>query len=42
MLRTIAQQLKEFRKTALVTPVWMLGEVICEMVIPAKIPNSMT
>ena len=34
MIRTIAKQLKEFRKTALITPVWMLGEVICEMVIP--------
>ena len=27
-------QLKEFKKTAIVSPLWMIGEVICEMIIP--------
>ena len=34
MLRTLAAQIKEYRKVSLATPVCMIGEVICEMIIP--------
>ena len=34
MIKTIASQVKEFRLIALLTPVCMIGEVICEMIIP--------
>lgn len=34
MLKTLAKQLKEFTFTAIISPIWMIGEVICEMIIP--------
>ncbi len=34
MLRTLLGQVKEYRNASLITPVFMIGEVICEMVIP--------
>lgn len=34
MLKTLAKQLKEFTFTAIISPLWMIGEVICEMIIP--------
>ncbi len=34
MLGSILSQLGEFRKTSIVSPFWMIGEVICEMTIP--------
>lgn len=34
MLKTLLGQVKEYRNASLVTPVFMIGEVICEMVIP--------
>ena len=34
MVRTIASQVKEFRTISILTPVCMIGEVICEMIIP--------
>ena len=34
MLKTLMGQVKEYRNASLVTPVFMIGEVICEMVIP--------
>ena len=27
-------QIKEFKWVSILTPVWMIGEVICEMIIP--------
>lgn len=34
MLRTILKEVKEFKGVSLITPVFMILEVICEMVIP--------
>lgn len=34
MIKTLLAQVKEFRLVAILTPVCMLGEVICEMIIP--------
>ncbi len=34
MLKTLYAQLKEFKRPAFLTPVWMIGEVVCEMIIP--------
>ncbi|MBR2730240.1 MAG: ABC transporter ATP-binding protein [Lachnospiraceae bacterium] len=34
MIRTLLAQVKEFKKVAILTPVCMLGEVVCEMIIP--------
>ena len=34
MVRTIAAQIKEFRLVSILTPICMIGEVICEMIIP--------
>ena len=34
MIRTILKQLKEFKKIAVISPMFMIGEVICEMIIP--------
>ena len=34
MIRTILSQVKEFRLVSILTPVCMIGEVICEMIIP--------
>lgn len=34
MLKTLLGQVKEYRNASLITPVFMIGEVICEMVIP--------
>lgn len=34
MIKTILAQVKEFKLVAVLTPVCMLGEVICEMIIP--------
>ena len=34
MLKTLTAQIKEFRLPSVLTPVWMVGEVICEMIIP--------
>ena len=34
MVRTILAQVREFRLVSLLTPVCMIGEVICEMIIP--------
>ena len=34
MIRTLLSQVKEFRLISILTPVCMIGEVICEMIIP--------
>lgn len=34
MIRTLLAQVKEFKLVSILTPVFMIGEVICEMVIP--------
>ncbi|MBF1017462.1 MAG: hypothetical protein HXK86_09075, partial [Lachnospiraceae bacterium] len=34
MLKTLMAQIKEFKWVSILTPVWMIGEVICEMIIP--------
>ncbi len=34
MIKTILSQVKEFRLISILTPVCMIGEVICEMIIP--------
>lgn len=34
MIRTLLAQVKVFKKVAILTPVCMLGEVVCEMIIP--------
>ena len=34
MLKTLLGQVKEFRLLSILTPVCMIGEVICEMIIP--------
>ncbi len=34
MIRTLAKEIKEFKLVSLLTPLMMIGEVICEMVIP--------
>ena len=34
MLKTIASQIKEFKRDSILTPVMMLAEVAVEMVIP--------
>ena len=34
MLKTILSQVKEFKRVSILTPVFVLGEVILEMVIP--------
>lgn len=34
MVKTILSQVKEFRRISILTPVCMIGEVICEMIIP--------
>ena len=34
MLKTLLAQLKEYKKPAILTPICMIGEVICEMVTP--------
>ena len=34
MLKTLAAQIKEYKLPSILTPVCMIGEVICEMIIP--------
>lgn len=34
MLKTLGAQIKEFKKASIVTPLFMIGEVIMEMIIP--------
>ncbi len=34
MVKTLAAQIKEFKKASIITPLSMIGEVICEMIIP--------
>ena len=34
MLKTLLAQVKEYKTASLLTPLFMIGEVICEMVIP--------
>ena len=34
MLKTLAKQIKEFKKDSILTPVFMILEVIMEMIIP--------
>lgn len=34
MIKTLASYVKEFKKVSLLTPVWMVGEVVMEMMIP--------
>lgn len=34
MIKSLLKQVKEFRLPSILTPVFMIGEVICEMVIP--------
>ncbi len=34
MMKTILAQVKEFKRDSFLTPVFMIGEVICEMIIP--------
>ncbi len=34
MLKTLAKQIGEFKLTAIISPLFMIGEVICEMIIP--------
>lgn len=34
MLKTLASQIKEFKRAAILTPMFMIGEVIVEMMIP--------
>ena len=34
MLRTLGAQIKEFKKDSVLTPVFMIGEVIMETIIP--------
>ncbi|WP_130838122.1 ABC transporter ATP-binding protein [Lachnoclostridium sp. Marseille-P6806] len=36
MIRTLTKQIGEFRLPSLLTPVWMVGEVSCEMIIPVQ------
>ena len=45
MVKTILKQLREFKLPSILTPLCMIGEVICEMIIPilmAKIVDSTT
>ena len=34
MLKTLGKQIGEFKVPSILTPVWMTGEVVCEMLIP--------
>ena len=34
MLKTLLAQVKEFKTPSILTPLCMIGEVICEMIIP--------
>ncbi|MGI6178009.1 MAG: ABC transporter ATP-binding protein [Eubacterium sp.] len=34
MLKTLTAQIKEYKLPSVLTPVWMIGEVVCEMIIP--------
>lgn len=34
MLKTLLKQVKEYKLASIFTPVWMIGEVLCEMIIP--------
>ena len=34
MLKTLGAQIKEFKKASIATPLFMIGEVIMEMIIP--------
>ena len=34
MIRKLLAQVKDYKKPAILTPVWMIGEVICEMITP--------
>lgn len=34
MLKTLLKQVKEYKLASILTPVWMIGEVLCEMIIP--------
>ncbi len=34
MIKTLMAQVKEYKLVSILTPVWMIGEVICEMIIP--------
>lgn len=34
MIKTILSEVKEFKRASIITPVFMIGEVICEMIIP--------
>ena len=34
MLKTLLAQVKEFKLVSILTPCCMIGEVICEMIIP--------
>ena len=39
MIRTLASHIKEFKLTAILTPLCMIGEVVCEMIIPLMIAS---
>ncbi len=34
MIKTLAAQIKQYRLVSALTPLWMVGEVVCEMIIP--------
>ena len=34
MLKTLLAQIKEYKLPSILTPICMIGEVICEMIIP--------
>lgn len=40
MLKTILSQVKEFKRVSILTPVFVLGEVILEMVIPLLMAST--
>ncbi|MCR5100645.1 MAG: ABC transporter ATP-binding protein/permease [Butyrivibrio sp.] len=39
MIKTLAAQLKEFKLPSILTPFCMIGEVVCEMIIPVLMGN---
>ena len=39
MIKTLGAQLKEFKLPSILTPICMIGEVVCEMIIPILMGN---
>ena len=41
MIKTLARQIKEYKRASLVTPIFMILEVAMEMVIPLLMASSL-